>query len=340
MKNLSFLNKIMFFLNNIAALVFFASVLIPYIPPNSFPLLSVISLAVPLVLFTHILFILYWILAGFKKQFLLSSICILLAVGLSLFPYKFKSKEVVSGNSFGIMNYNVRLFNKYKWIKKENVAEQISKFIEGQTADVICFQEFRQDNSLNLNYPYVYEKLNGGRKGSGLAIYSKYRIVNKGSLDFENSFNNAIFVDILRNNDTLRIYNIHLESFGIKPDSVDLNLNETRSKKLIYRLKKSFTKQQEQVEKFIEHRVNCSHKVIISGDFNNTSYSWAYRMLKSNLNDTFIESGKGFGRTYSFNRYPLRIDFILTDPSLKVNQHKNFNLKLSDHEPVLAKLSY
>ncbi|WKK64799.1 endonuclease/exonuclease/phosphatase family protein [Lutimonas zeaxanthinifaciens] len=340
MKNLSFLNKIMFFLNNIAALIFFAALFIPYIAPKTFPLLSIISLMVPFVLFAHILFIIYWILSGFKKQFLLSAICILLAVGLSLFPYKFKSKEVISGNSFGVMNYNVRLFNKYQWIQKENVAEHISKFIQGQAADVICFQEFTKDRALNLNYPYVYEKLNGGRKGSGLAIYSKYRIVNKGSLDFEHSFNNAIFVDILRNNDTLRIYNVHLESFGIKPDSVDLNLNETRSKKLIYRLKKSFTKQQEQVEKFLDHKENCPYKTIISGDFNNTAYSWAYRMLKSNLNDTFIESGKGFGKTYSFNKYPLRIDFILTDSRLKVNQHKNFNLELSDHEPVLAKLSY
>lgn len=322
------------------ALLFFASLTIPYIAPKSFPLLSILSLAVPLLLFTHIIFIVYWLLGGLKKQFLLSFFCLLLAVGLSFFPYKFKEKTVVSGSSFSVMNYNVRLFNKYEWISSETVPEQISQFIEKQDPDIITFQEYYANKKKSLDYDYSYEKLDGGKEGSGLSIFSKFRIVNKGSLDFENSNNNAIFIDVIRNNDTLRIYNVHLESFGIKPDSVDLGLDEKQSKKLIFRLKKSFSKQQEQVEKFLEHKKNCEYKTIISGDFNNTAFSWAYFKLKSDLNDTFIESGKGFGKTYSFNNYPLRIDFILSDPHFKVNEHINYEVGLSDHEPVMARLSY
>jgi len=340
LKNLSFLNKILFFINNILALLFFASLTIPYIAPKSFPLLSILSLAVPLLLFAHILFIIYWLLAGLKKQFLLSFFCLILAIGLSFFPYKFKEKTVVSGGSFAVMNYNVRLFNKYQWIDSEEVPTQISQFIKKQDPDIITFQEYYPNEKVSLDYDYSYKKLSGGKRGSGLAIFSKFRIVNKGNLDFENSNNNAIFIDILRNNDTLRIYNVHLESFHIKPDSVDLNLDEKQSKKLIYRLKKSFTKQQEQVEKFLEHKKTCRYKTIISGDFNNTAFSWAYSKLKSEQNDTFIESGKGFGKTYSFNTYPLRIDFILSDPHFKVNQHINYEVRLSDHEPVMARLSY
>ncbi len=340
MKNLSFLNKIVFFVNNLLALLFFASLTIPYIAPKSFPLLSILSLAVPLLLFAHILFILYWLLIGIKKQFLLSFFCLLLAVGLSFFPYKFKAKTVVSGNSFAIMNYNVRLFNKYNWINREDVPEQIAEFIEKQAPDIVTFQEFYPIKKHSFNYKYSYKELNGGKRGSGLAIFSNYPIVKKGSLDFEDSNNNAIFIDVIRNNDTLRIYNIHLESFGIKPDSVDLNLDEKQSKKLIYRLKKSFTKQQEQVEKFLQHKNACSYRTIISGDFNNTAFSWAYSKLKSDFNDSFIESGKGFGKTYSFNSYPLRIDFILSDSYFKVNEHTNYEIGLSDHEPVMARLSY
>ena len=241
MKNLSFLNKLLFFINNILALLFFASLTIPYIAPKSFPLLSILSLAVPLLLFAHIIFIVYWLLIGLKKQFLLSFFCLLLAVGLSFFPYKFKQKTVVSGSSFAVMNYNVRLFNKYQWIQSEEVPVNISKFIEKQDPDIVTFQEYYPNKEVSLAYNDSFEKLNGGKRGSGLAIFSKYKIVNKGSLDFENSNNNAIFIDIIRNIDTIRVYNIHLESFGIKPDSVDLNLDEKQSKKLIYRLKKSFT---------------------------------------------------------------------------------------------------
>lgn len=340
MKNLSFLNKLVFFVNNILALLFFASLTIPYISPKSFPLLSILSLAVPFLLFAHILFIIYWILAGMKKQFLLSFLCILLAIGLSFFPYKFKDKKVISGNSFKVMNYNVRLFNRYNWIATEEVPEHISKFIAEQDPDIINFQEYYQNQKIALDYTYSYEKLNGGDRGTGLAIFSKYPIVNQGSLDFENSGNNAIFIDVIRNSDTLRIYNVHLESFHIKPDSLDLNLDEKQSKKLVSRLKKSFTKQQEQVEKFLLHSEACPHKMIISGDFNNTAFSWAYFQLKGDLNDSFLEAGKGFGKTYSFNRYPLRIDFIFSDTKFKINEHLNFEIGLSDHEPIMARLSY
>ena len=51
---------------------------------------------------------------------------------------------------------------------------------------------------------------------------------------------------------------------------------------------KSFTKQQEQVEKFMEHKKACPHKIIISGDFNNTAFSWAYFKLKSDSSLKFI----------------------------------------------------
>ena len=261
-------------------MLFFASLALPYIPPKSFPLLSIMSLAVPLLLFAHLLFIIYWLLSGIKKQFLLSFLSILLAIGLSFFPYKFKSKEVVSGSSFGVMNFNVRLFNKYQWLASAKVPAEIADFIKKEAPEIVTFQEYYDNKDFNLSYPYQYKKLNGRKKGSGLAIFSKYKIVNSGSLDFENSHNNAIFIDILRNDDTIRVYNVHLESFGIKPDSVDLNLDETRSRKLIYRLKNSFSKQQDQVEKFLHHRSTCHYKTIISGDFNNTAFSWAYRKLK------------------------------------------------------------
>ena len=154
-------------------MLFFASLTIPYIAPKSFPLLSILSLAVPLLLFAHVIFIVYWLLIGFKKQFLLSFLCLLLAVGLSFFPYKFKEKKVVSGSSFAVMNYNVRLFNKYQWLESEEIPVNISKFIEKQDPDIITFQEYYANKEVSLSYDHSFIKLNGGKRGSGLAIFSK-----------------------------------------------------------------------------------------------------------------------------------------------------------------------
>ena len=109
---------------------------------------------------------------------------------------------------------------------------------------------------------------------------------------------------------------------------------------MIRRLSRSFVKQEGQVEKFLENKNNCDHKIIICGDFNNTSYSWTYRKIKGDFNDSYLSSGSGFGETYPFHKYPLRIDFILTDKRFKINDHRNFNITLSDHEPIIAEINF
>jgi endonuclease/exonuclease/phosphatase family metal-dependent hydrolase len=340
MKDLNPLHKIVFFLNNIFALLFLASFAIPHVSPTSFPLLSVLSLAVPLIIFIHVGFVLFWLVVGFKRQFLLSVFCLLLAVGFSYFPYKFKDKTVVSGNSISIMSFNVRIFNRYDWIEDPDVPQKITEFILENNPDVVALQEYAPSEATVSGYQYKYEEVKGRRSTYGMGIFSKFPIVRSGNLDFENSTNNAIFVDVLMGTDTTRIYNVHLESFGIQTDSLNISgINEKDSRKLIKRLKSSFVKQQSQVDKLQEHQLNCPYPIILCGDFNNTNYSWAYRNLKLDLQDSFDEAGKGFGKTYSFNGYPLRIDFVLADFRFKVNEHRNFEIGLSDHEPVLVKLS-
>lgn len=338
MKKLSFINKIIFFFNNILALLFLASFAIPFVPPKTLPILSVLSLTVPLLLFAHILFIIYWWIVGVKKQFLLSAFCVFLAILFSYFPYKFSEKKIISGSSFSVMNYNVRLFNKYEWIDDDDIPKKISNLIKQNNPDILTLQELDLSADIDIAYPYKFINFKGNNKVFGQAIYSKFEIINKGSLNFTDSNNNAIFIDILKGNDTIRIYNLHLESLGILPDK-DF-LGEKDSEKMIKRLSNSFVKQQDQVEKFNTHKGKCRYKCIISGDLNNTAYSWAYKEIKGDLKDTFVEAGKGFGKTYDFNKYPLRIDFILVDKHFKVNQHKNFDDLYSDHFPVLTKLSF
>lgn len=336
MKKLSLLNKIIYLINNIFAVLLLLSIAVPFIQPKSFPLISVLSLAVPILIFVHIIFIAYWILSGVKKQFLLSSICILLTIIFSYFPYKFNSNTKKDDNSFTILSYNVHLFNIYGPLETENIPLKISSLISRNKPDIVTFQEYADDQLDLLDFPYSHI-VTGTKKNFGQAIFSKYPIINKGSLDFLNSSNNAIFVDIIKEQDTLRIYNLHLESFGIKVDRI--NLNEKDSKRLLHRLSSSFVKQQRQVENLLRHRENCKYKIISCGDLNNTAYSWAYHNIKGDSKDTFFESGKGFGGTYPFQRYPLRIDFILVDDKIEVNEHQNFSVKLSDHEPILAKIS-
>lgn len=87
--------------------------------------------------------------------------------------------------------------------------------------------------------------------------------------------NNAIFVDVLKDTDTIRVYNLHMQTLALEPQIG--NLRQEDSHKLFDRLGQSFKKQQEQSELVLAHQANCKYPMVVNGDFNNTAYSYAYQ---------------------------------------------------------------
>nr|WP_262902562.1 endonuclease/exonuclease/phosphatase family protein [Winogradskyella sp. SM1960] len=270
---------------------------------------------------------------------LLSLVVLLLGWSYINSMYKFSSSSDIKDDAnFSVMSFNVRLFNKYDWMKDETVKDRIISFIKNEQPDVLCLQEYPRGERVKLegynDFNATYHK---GVRG-GQAIYSKFPIINSGSLEFPNTYNNAIFVDIVKQTDTLRVYTFHLQSSGIETDVE--KLKKETSGHLFKQVRSTFRAQQDQVELFLDHKSKSNYKTIITGDFNNTPYSYIYRMIKGDeFNDTFEAAGNGFGRTYDFKFFPLRIDFILADESFTVNGFKTFDVKLSDHYPIKTTLS-
>jgi len=337
LKKLTLGNKIIYLLNGIFAVLILLSYLIPYIKPSFFPVISALSLFVPVLLIINILFFIYW-LFGLKKQLMVSLFCLLLGFGYATSFYKFKSKNIVSPTQTSIMSYNVRLFNIYNWIKDSETKNKLINFIIKKNPDILCLQEYHPQKQLEKSYPYRYEDFTDAKNKSGLVIFSKYPIVGQGSLDFKNTSNNSIYVDIVKKHDTLRVYNIHLESLHINPAKE--NLSKDNSQRLLKRIGKTFSKQQAQVLAIKNHVEKTAYKTVLSGDFNNTAFSWAYRVLNADFNDAFSKAGKGFGTTYSFKHLPLRIDFIFVDRDINILNFKNFNVKYSDHYPIESRIEF
>ena len=71
-----------------------------------------------------------------------------------------------------------------------------------------------------------------------MAIYSKFPIINKGSLDLKDTANNIIFADILEKKIPLEFIIYTYNLLRIKPDKA--NFGEEDSEKLIARFKESF----------------------------------------------------------------------------------------------------
>jgi vancomycin resistance protein VanJ len=338
MKKLKGIDKIVFLFNSFIAVILLLSYLLPYASPKSFASISVLSLIVPLFIILNVLFIVYWLLKV-KKQLLLSLLVLLLGFNHVTSLYKFtSSRNIDTENNLSIMNYNVRLFNLYNWISEEHIETQIVDLIQKEQPDIISFQEYQPQDNVNLSfYKYKYEKLSGTRVQYGQAIFSKYPIIASGSIAFPNTANNAIYADVVKNKDTIRIYNVHLQSLRIDTDVENLKTED--SERLFKRISETFKKQQLQTELFIKHKDKSPYKMIICGDFNNTAFSYVYKEIKGDLVDTFQEAGNGFGRTFNFKYFPIRIDFILADKAFKINGFKTLEDKLSDHYPILAKVS-
>ena len=281
----------------------------------------------------------FWI-AKLKKQFMLSLIVLLIGNdSLKSFVNFSNNSKFIGDNEFSVISYNVRLFNIYNWIEKDNITTKIKDFLKDKNADIICLQEYQNSEFDLEKYPHKYENLRGDNLKYGQAIFSKYPIINKGSIDFNSLSNNAIFSDIKINNDTIRIYNVHLESFSFEKE-IELSELNRNNEKIMNDVSKTFIIQQNQVELIKKSIKKSPYRVVVLGDFNNTAFSYIYKELSSNLSDSFKEKGNGFGITFNYNFIPLRIDFILSDKVLKTNYFKTYNINLSDHEPIFSQFTY
>ena len=336
MKKLSLLHKLLFFINSVVAVVLLLSYLLPFVSPKSIPAFAVFSLLVPILIIINILFAVFWLIK-LKKQFILSTLVLALGWMTASPFYQFSGKNTAKNDDLKVMSYNVRMFNHYKWNDDTSITQKLFEFISDKNPDILAIQEFYNSDKISFIYPYKYIKTKSKTNQFGLAIYSKYPIINSGSLDFTKSANNAIFTDIVRNEDTIRVYNIHLESLKINPNKE--NFGEKSSERLFKRLSDGFKKQATQTELFLAHEQNWIGKKVICGDFNNTSYSWAYRQISSDKKDAYIEAGNGFGKSFNYF-FPMRIDFILTDEKSEINQFKTFKVKYSDHYPILARINW
>ena len=335
MKKLSFFDKFLFFTNSLLGVFTLFGYVIPFLNPSAFELLSVMSLSMPLLLFSNAFFLMYW-LFKLKKQLFVSLVILGLGYNTLQTLFRFQEKKNFLNEDLKVMSYNVRLFNKSKWSKNDSLGEKTALLIRKKNPDVLGMQEYYPTNKVPLNFPYSYvEKNPNGRSLAKQALFSKHKMIDKGSLNFEKSGNNAIFADIVVKEDTLRIYNIHLESMSI--DKNKDNFGQKDSEALLSRFKKSFAKQVVQVQKIVEHQKASPYKTIFLGDFNNTAFSWVYRQLSNGKKDAFVEAGVGLGKSFDYV-FPFRIDFILTENCFEINNFKTFNVPYSDHYPIMARI--
>ncbi|MBN2273534.1 MAG: endonuclease/exonuclease/phosphatase family protein [Bacteroidales bacterium] len=362
MRNL--FRNILLIINLALAFVLILSYLSVYISPEKAWIFAFIGLAYSYILLINILFVIFWII--FRKWYFLISLLIILAGWDSLkklIRVNPKSHQVeVDENSFRIMSNNVRLFNYYQWEKDTAVRRHMMAYINAEVPSVVCFQEFLTLPGGNISLEAIKRELKNmpfthvhythripGKTNFGLATFSKYPIINKGFIEYKNSLNGVIFSDMVIAKDTVRIYNCHLQSVKLKPDYNKVldslifyydqrHFNEMKS--ITVKLRDAYIKRAGQSEVLSFHIQSSPHPVIVCGDFNDTPFSYSYYRISRNLRDAFVTSGSGIGSTYRQNIAPIRIDYILYDPSLCSSHFVNKKTHWSDHYPVMCDFTF
>jgi len=340
---MSFISKTMLFFNVVVAITTLMAYLLPFLAPKWFPFLSVLSLLLPFFLVVNLFFFTYWLIQ-FKKYIFVSGLVLLL--GITFINKFYNLKQTVlpkSENEFTIMSYNVRLFNKFNWYKKANIPTKIAEFVSEKNPDILCVQEYSDlEKTKFSNYKYQHIFKEGNNIIVGNAIFSKYKIIDKGVINFPNSTNNAVYADIIKGNDTLRIYSMHLQSIKISTNIEEeeiQKMNESKTKYIFRKISGAFTKQQEQSLLLKQHFSECKYKKIICGDMNNSAFSFVYRTIKGSMQDAFESNGDGFGKTYNFKYYPARIDYIFADKNIQIKSFETLNdFYNSDHFPLISRL--
>jgi len=354
-------NKILLILNILSAAALMLAYLAPLVNPAKMVLPALFGLAYPYLLLANLVFLCVWLIR-LRKEVLLSLIVILLGWNHlnNLLPINFKDSHIPESaepeRMFKALSYNVRGFDVYRWTKDPQAKQEIFDFIKNQDPDLVCIQEYYTSSNRGETHTDVSKQLQSlpqsavyfttdpsNRQGFGIATFSKYPIIKKSRIPFNSSFNAAMYTDILFHSDTIRVFNVHLQSIRFEKDDYAFmdtaclkysNDQMLEIRAIGSRLKTAFALRAEQAQIIANYISDSPHTVIVMGDFNDTPQSYAYRKIRKGNVDAFRLAGRGFGNTYSGELPSFRIDYIIHGEEIVPYEFKRVKIDYSDHFPV------
>lgn len=328
----------------------------PYINPEQWWVPAFSGLFMPIILIVNFFLLVFW--AFHKKIWAVLPLVTILAnyyffSSMYQWPWK-KLPSCSPGKELIVGSYNVEGFY---WIAKDPVKNNIKKFVEENHIDILCVQEHCEESHLDsatiikrMGFPYRSTFFNRQTEWAnfGISIYSRYPILRQGNINFNSEQNSSMWVDILIDKDTIRIFNNHLQKTDINPNRKQYDQYKSVKNwhgqarilvNILEQLKHNFQIRAQQA-KVVRHLIDTTHyPTIICGDFNDTPISYTYnRIIKNDFTDSFQCCGKGYGHSFNGLKGLLRIDFIAFSSNFCGYSYDSPRLPWSDHNPVLVKL--
>ncbi|MGM0944225.1 MAG: endonuclease/exonuclease/phosphatase family protein [Bacteroidota bacterium] len=333
----------------ICTLLIFGSV---YVSPEDFPYVGLLPFLIPVFWLLN-LFLFFLLILSWKKEAFIPLLVLIIGFRFAEITFQ-KNTSEENPEGIKVLTYNTHLFD-YKTRTEGKFDPSVYAWLQQHPADIKVFQEFYQDNTTpsrnslkilggdsEMEYSYQIIDGNPSRRSYGMAIFSKFPIINDGKIFDNNRANGAIFADILYQSDTIRIYNVHLESMQINSQTLE-NLDGVKEnyRQTLGKLHRGSLARSKQLKVLEEHINNSPFPNIIMGDFNELPYSNTYFRLSKNHINAFETAGNGFEFTYNKILFFLRIDHIFSSPELEAVEFTTHReVDYSDHYPVSATLRF
>lgn len=317
-------------------------------------LLSYVSLQIPPHIFWPATFLSYifpiFIIACFilfVRAFIRKKRTVFIWLFLSILgiPCLMQSVQInLSKNTAGtikVMSYNANLLRK-PHVRGE-FSTDIINWIISDTSSIKCFQEFNTNTAhpeFNIEEKlkeqgyesFLFKAYTDLHRKPGMAIFSKYPIVNSGILwQDQRTINAGMFTDLKIKGSIIRVYNVHLSSMNLKarPSGIFGKISY-----IYHQLKSGSIKRSKQLHFLLEHMKTSPYPYLVCGDFNETPYSYVYTSMRSELNNAFEKRGNGFGFTLNQKPYFLRIDHQFFSKGFKLQKYTvDRSITGSDHFP-------
>lgn len=352
----------------VCALLLLMGLLAGVLSPKSMTLFAFAGLAYPIVYLLNVACAMWWAVR-WRWWFFVPALMLLVGIGnigryYQLNILKNGPDVTYEKSDLVVVTYNVKTFSAVEELTSREEADSVAHWINSRKANVVCLQEAHFSSALSYEcfkdslagFKYgFFENSEIGKenpeKGSGLVMLSSYPIVDHEIVWSDSVRVGAVWADLDIGRDTVRVFNLHLQSTGIAPDKKGgvmavylkgdtLTSIGGRPRQIIDRLSQSYRARAIEAEGVARSVEKSPYPVIVCGDFNDVPTSYTYKRLRSDgLQDTFVERGRGAGFTFKGFGELFRIDYVLSDDNFfDVKEYDSCDLPYSDHNPVVVRL--
>ncbi len=319
-----------------------------WIDPSSQPRVAVIGLLFPIFLILNLLFLPLWLI--FKPRMLVVPVVGMALCGtyiLDYFPLHLKPSGEPA--DLVVMSWNTHYLDGCSVDSVSAVAD----FLLDCKVDVACLQETSVNGEkFDKFYAWLRDEGYIVEHEGGQAVVSRFPILGFRTVEIESRMSNAAMcADLLVGEDTLTVFNVHLESISLSraekteygnvlltPESEKV---KSEARFLTGKLSEAAHYRAMQTQILVDRldSLPAGRRVLLCGDFNDTPISYTYQTISRRLHNAYRHGGRGVGVSYSENFFPVRIDNVFySNDWTCLEAHIVNGITVSDHYPLLARL--